>query len=85
MQLLAAKGANISYHDPFVPALENVEGLDPLRSVGGLIEACAEADCVVVGTDHSDIDWADVVAVSSLVVDTRNVVKGKAPPNLVRL
>ena len=85
MQLLAAKGADISYHDPFVPALENVEGLDPLRSVGGLIEACAEADCVVVGTDHSDIDWADVVAVSSLVVDTRNVVKGKAPPNLVRL
>ncbi len=85
MQLLAAKGADISYHDPFVPALENVEGLDALRSIGGLIEACAEADCVVVGTDHSDIDWAGVVAVSSLVVDTRNVVKGKAPPNLVRL
>lgn len=85
MQLLAAKGADVSYHDPFVPALENIEGLGPLHSIDGLIEACAEADCVVVGTDHSNIDWAGVVAASPLVVDTRNVVEGKAPPNLVRL
>ena len=85
MQLLAAKGADVSYHDPCVPALENIEGLGPLHSIDGLIEACAEADCVVVGTDHSNIDWAGVVAASPLVVDTRNVVEGKAPPNLVRL
>ncbi len=85
MQLLAAKGADVSYHNPFVPALENIEGLGPLHSIDGLIEACAEADCVVVGTDHSNIDWAGVVAASPLVVDTRNVVEGKAPPNLVRL
>ncbi len=85
MQLLAAKGAEVSYHDPFVPALENVEGLDPLRSVDALLDACAEVDCVVVATDHSDIDWAGVIAASTLVVDTRNVSNGEAPPHLVRL
>ena len=85
MRLLAAKGAEVSYHDPFVPALENIEGLDPLRSIDGLLDACAEADCVVVGTDHTDVDWAGVIAAAALVVDTRNVAKGKAPPNLVRL
>lgn len=85
MRLLAAKGAEVSYHDPFVPALENIEGLDPLRSIDGLLDACAEADCVVAGTDHTDVDWAGVIAAAALVVDTRNVAKGKAPPNLVRL
>jgi len=85
MRLLAANGAEVSYHDPFVPALENIEGLDPLRSIDGLLDACAEADCVVVGTDHTDVDWAGVIAAAALVVDTRNVAKGKAPPNLVRL
>jgi UDP-N-acetyl-D-glucosamine dehydrogenase len=85
MRLLAAKGAEVSYHDPFVPALENIEGLDLLRSIDGLLDACAEADCVIVGTDHTDVDWAGVIAAAALVVDTRNVAKGKAPPNLVRL
>ena len=85
MLLLAAKGAEVSYHDPFVPSLENIEGLDPLHSIDALLEACAEVDCVVVTTDHSGIDWPGVVAAASLVVDTRNVSNGKVLPNLVRL
>ncbi len=85
MQLLAARGAEVSYHDPFVPALENVEGLDSLRSVDRLLDACAESDCVVVGTDHSNIDWAEVIGASPLMVDTRNVSNGETPPHLVRL
>ena len=85
MQLLAVKGAEVSYHDPFVPMLENIEGLGPLKSIDGLLDACAEADCVVVGTDHTDVDWKGVISAAALVVDTRNVAKGTAPPNLVRL
>lgn len=85
MRLLADKGAEVSYHDPFVPVLENIEGVDPLHSIDELVDACAEADCVVVATDHSEIDWAGVISAAPLIVDTRNVANGEAPPNLVRL
>src|SRR5215210_7130555 len=65
IELLRAAGAEIAYHDPFVPhlpeaGLSSVE-LDP-----------AAHDCVVIVTAHSNIDYADLVARSHVVVDLRN-------------
>jgi UDP-N-acetyl-D-mannosaminuronate dehydrogenase len=38
-----------------------------------------EYDCVAVVTDHSSIDYEDVVAHAELVVDFRNATKAQAP------
>ena len=67
----------MSYHDPLAPSIREA-GLD-MASVGtagepALGEALSAADCVVIVTDHSSYDWADVVERSRLIVDTRNAV-----------
>lgn len=86
MRLLQDRGASVDYADPWVPRLTTADGVvADQESVSGLPAACAEYDCVVVGTNHSDIDWPGVIAAAKLVVDTRNVADGLAAPNVVRL
>ena len=75
LALLLEKGADIRYHDPHVPQLRLPEG-QLLRSQALDAGELAAADCVVVITDHSAIDWQLVVNHSALVVDTRHVVVG---------
>ena len=65
-------GAEISYHDPYVPDLRD-EGLD-LRSVDLDDGTVAAADIVCVVTAHSGIDYADLADRAQLVFDFRNVV-----------
>jgi UDP-N-acetyl-D-glucosamine dehydrogenase len=82
IQLLRQQGALVSYHDPFVPELP---GLFPesaeLPPVGlQSVELKPEDyDCVAIITDHSEIDYEDVVARAQLVVDFRNATKAQAP------
>jgi UDP-N-acetyl-D-glucosamine dehydrogenase len=45
----------------------------------------AEADCVVVVTDHASFDYASVVESAKLIVDTRNAFKNHPSPKIVRL
>ncbi len=80
--LLERRGARITYSDPFVPTVK-IEGLE-LRSVDALA-ASAEADCVVVVTDHAAFDYDAITAKAKLIVDTRNALKGKTGANIVRL
>jgi UDP-N-acetyl-D-glucosamine dehydrogenase len=72
IELLMAKGAHVTYHDPHVPRLR-AESLDMYR-VSNLDIALSKSDCVVVVTDHSAYDWAAVRDASQLVVDTRHVI-----------
>ncbi|MBS2026486.1 MAG: nucleotide sugar dehydrogenase [Deltaproteobacteria bacterium] len=76
MELLKAEGAQVSYHDPFVPIVKpgHEHKLD-MKSVPLTREALASADVVLVLTDHSVIDYADVVKNAKLVVDTRNATR----------
>ena len=43
------------------------------------------ADCVVIVTDHSAFDYKALVARASLIVDTRNALKGFKSDKIVRL
>jgi UDP-N-acetyl-D-glucosamine dehydrogenase len=65
IELLRNAGAEVAYHDPFVPELAeqglSSAALDP-----------AEHDCVVIVTAHSAIDYEQVVEQAQLVVDLRN-------------
>jgi len=75
ISLLLERGANVTYHDPHVPALEAGHGLDvAMTGVDLTDEALASADAVVVVTAHSGIDWQRVADLSRLVVDFRNAV-----------
>lgn len=76
MHLLQARGAIISYHDPYVDDLA-AEGFN-LQSIELNELALRQADCVVVVTDHSVYDWVWVADCSQLIVDTRNALKGGA-------
>ncbi len=82
IMLLERRGARISYSDPFVPSIK-IEGLE-LQSVDA-VAASAEADCVVVITDHAAFDYDAITAKAKLIVDTRNALKGKTGANIVRL
>ena len=74
IQLLREKGAEVAYHDPFVPDFE-VDGLTAAR-VELDEERLRWADCVVIATAHSSYDWRWIVDNSRLILDTRNATKG---------
>jgi UDP-N-acetyl-D-glucosamine dehydrogenase len=79
---LRAKGAEVRYHDPFVQELRFDDAHtdstgEPLESVSLSDEELRAADCVVVVTDHSGIDYARVCQLAPLVVDTRNALNGE--------
>jgi len=46
-----------------------------LESIELTPEALKDADCVLIVTDHSTIDYEEVVEHAQLVVDTRNATK----------
>jgi UDP-N-acetyl-D-glucosamine dehydrogenase len=73
MQLLQDRGANIQYHDPFIPHLKPDHGSKlEMDSVGLETGQVSKYDVVMILTEHSGIDYDRVVAESQLVIDTRN-------------
>jgi UDP-N-acetyl-D-glucosamine dehydrogenase len=80
--LLKQRGSKITYSDPFVPELKIDGGLMQAQD---LMTSVAEADCTVVITDHTGVDYAAMLDASKLVVDTRNALKKLQSDKLVRL
>lgn len=80
IDLLRAKGAEVSYHDPYVPEVTfdhayTIGDGEPLYNQELTDDAISEADCVVICTEHSTVDYNRVCQRSSLIVDTRNALK----------
>jgi UDP-N-acetyl-D-glucosamine dehydrogenase len=82
IHLLQRRGADISFSDPYVPSIqieqETLFATDLSAAVG-------QADCVVIVTDHKDIDYQAVLRDADLVVDTRNALRGIVSDKIVRL
>jgi UDP-N-acetyl-D-glucosamine dehydrogenase len=73
MELLAAKGARVDYHDPYFPHLPKMRKYHfDLESIELTPEALAGYDVVVIATDHSTYDYSAIVRHARLVIDTRN-------------
>jgi len=68
--LLEQSGANVSYHDPFIPELHH-ENID-LSSVPDLMKAVESVDCVVIITNHSQYDYETIFKKAKAVMDARN-------------
>jgi UDP-N-acetyl-D-glucosamine dehydrogenase len=70
IRLLEGQGARVSYSDPHVPAF--AEDGREFRSVPLSPETVAAADCIMIVTDHSSVDYRMIRRHARLVVDTRN-------------
>jgi UDP-N-acetyl-D-glucosamine dehydrogenase len=80
MEVLASRGAQIRYHDPYVPSLPQLS----LESTS-LDQTTQDADAIVLVTAHPGIDHGEIAQRDSLFIDLRGITRGQAAPNLVRL
>jgi UDP-N-acetyl-D-glucosamine dehydrogenase len=85
IHLLKEKGADVRYHDPYIPHLHH-DNLH-MDSVTDLLSEVKESDCIAIITNHSDYDYARILEAAPLIVDTRNALgkAGKENPKVVRL
>lgn len=82
MKLLLERGADASFHDPYVEKIE-IDGKHLDRS--DLDVALERSQLVVILTHHSSYDWNDVVSRSKWVFDARGVTRGSEATNITRL
>ncbi|MEP7211890.1 MAG: nucleotide sugar dehydrogenase [Acidobacteriota bacterium] len=77
IDLLRARGADVMYHDPFVPEVTfdhayTIGEAEPLYNNELTDDLIKQSDCVVICTGHTDIDYGHICETASLIVDTRN-------------
>jgi UDP-N-acetyl-D-glucosamine dehydrogenase len=82
IHLLGRRGAKVTYSDPYVAQI-NTDGIE-MRATDAA-RGIADADCVVIVTDHKSFDYAAIVRDARLIVDTRNALKGFTSDTIVRL
>lgn len=79
MELIRAAGAELSYSDPHVPVFPQMrEHSFNLSSVTLTAERLADADAVVIATDHQKFDYAHIKAHAQLIIDSRGVYRDGA-------
>jgi UDP-N-acetyl-D-glucosamine dehydrogenase len=80
IDLLRSQGATVVYHDSFVPEVTfdhayTIGAGDPLYNQELTDDLISSSDCVVICTEHSDVDYKRVCELSKVIVDTRNALK----------
>jgi UDP-N-acetyl-D-glucosamine dehydrogenase len=83
IELLQKRGAHVEYNDPFFPTVGRGRKY-ALNMNSTPLDKIPEFDCVVIVTDHSQYDFAEIVKKARLVIDTRNATKGIEAANIVR-
>ncbi len=77
IELLMDKGARVDFNDPYIPRTKKMRMYDLKKSsVTVTKDSLKKYDCVVIATDHSAYDYAFILKHASLIVDTRNAMKG---------
>ena len=86
IDLLQKKGAQVEYHDPYIPRLRTHEDVE-LQSVPDVMEAVRRADCVIIITNHSQYDYPAILEEAKFIFDSRNALGKMAlkNPKVVRL
>jgi len=78
LEILNGKAKSVDYHDPFIPVLGETRDYGEfagIRNVELTPESIASYDAVLIATDHSSIDYDELVRHARLVVDTRNATR----------
>jgi UDP-N-acetyl-D-glucosamine dehydrogenase len=73
MENLLRDDVNLDYHDPFVPSI-TVQGKE-LNSIALNAETVGQYDLTIIATDHTDIDYVQLVQQSNAVLDTRGITR----------
>lgn len=86
IELLASRGAVVSYHDPLVPQFPEMRAYDlEMSSVDLDAKTLENSDCVLIITDHDVVDWNAIASHARLVVDTRNAMIRASVPCRTRV
>ena len=80
--LLLKKQAKLSYYDSYIPTVKAAGKI--LKSEKNLSNL-SKYDAVIILTDHTNIDYSDVVKKAKLVFDTRNATKSLKSSKIVRI
>lgn len=79
MELLKQHGAEVSYHDPFVPAIRRTREHPQwagIASVPWKEETIRAFDAALISTAHSLVDYRSLAVWVPLIIDTRNAMQG---------
>ena len=75
-------GADVQYHDPHIsqaPSMRSWKGLKLRESVELTAEILSEQDAVVIVTDHTDVDYDQLLEHANLIIDTRGIYRNTDP------
>jgi UDP-N-acetyl-D-glucosamine dehydrogenase len=79
IDLLLQQGAEVDYHDPYIPVMPPTRRHKFNMSSVPLTQGnLASYDVVLIATDHSCLDYESIASHAALVVDTRHAVNGKS-------
>ncbi len=70
--LLQKKGADVKYHDPYIPHIHHEHDGWHMDSVMDMMKAVKEADAVLIVTNHKMYNYTEIIAAAKFVFDTRN-------------
>ncbi|PNW30828.1 UNVERIFIED_CONTAM: UDP-N-acetyl-D-glucosamine dehydrogenase [Euhalothece sp. KZN 001] len=73
MEYLQEDGVTLFYHDPYVPDIQVLD--KTFCSVELTDDKIAGADLVILTTDHSQVDYVNIVAQAKAVLDTRGITR----------
>ena len=79
--LLQKKGAQVEYHDPYIPHIHHEFDGWQMDSVKDMMKAVREADAVIVITNHTVYDYETIVKEAKFVFDSRNATRKVAKNN----
>ncbi len=73
--LLQQKGADVQYHDPYIPHIHHEKDGWHMDSVKDMMKSVKEADVVVIITNHKVYEYEAIVKSAKLVFDSRNATR----------
>lgn len=73
VKLLLRDHVNLDYHDPFVPMITIEE--HQMQSVDLGNKTLSQYDLVIIATDHSTVDYVQLVDQSTAILDTRGITR----------
>ena len=85
--LMRKKGANVEYHDPYIPHIHHEYDGWKMDSVKDMMKSVKGADAVIIITNHKDYDYKAIIESAKFVFDSRNATGtiGKDSEKVVRL
>ena len=89
MELLLGSGAAVDFFDPYVveiPEAREHPGLAGIKSIDWIAARLSAYDAAIICTDHDEVPYGELAASGTLIVDTRNAMRGLSAQaaNIVR-